>query len=282
MPFEFGKPMLDDRALEDAGICARTLHKWYLTMCSKGKKENQLSMTFTDKALLRTGDGTNNNALAVKDLFDLFKFLPMDIALVKFYELYLCRKNQASPPKDFAFLDPAGVSTGSKLEAKDKVRYISNALKDMTGNNKKYLMIPFNEENHWILIVIVPTYNAALYLDSLGSRRRTHNGTSQLIKSAYDQYLKETVDYRPPSGLELEQKYNFECHKHSSTDLCGFYVCHHMRLIVEKLKGDPADLKLPSRQLTKHELSCVREELSLFINTEVIDKHGQYHLPYLK
>jgi hypothetical protein len=87
MPFEFGKPMLGDRALEEAGICARTLHKWYLTMCSKGRSKDQLSMTFTDDALVRTGDGPNNNALNVKDLFDLFNFRPMDIALVKFYEL---------------------------------------------------------------------------------------------------------------------------------------------------------------------------------------------------
>lgn len=86
MAFVFGKPMLDEDALEAAGICARTLHKWYMTM-SKVGSENELSMTFTDDALFRIGEGRNNNALVVKDLFDLFNFGPMDIALVKFYEL---------------------------------------------------------------------------------------------------------------------------------------------------------------------------------------------------
>jgi hypothetical protein len=226
-------------------------------------------MTFTDDALVRTGDGPNNNALNVKDLFDLFNFRPMDIALVKFYELYLCRAKQVSPPKDFAFLDPAGVSTGSP---DDIVGYISNALTKMRG--KKYLMIPFNKRDHWILIVIVPLYSVALYLNSLPSLC-IHDEISQLIKRAYDQYLKRI--HWDTFGIEFKQRYNVECHQQGSTDLCGFYVCHHMRLIMEKLEGNPEDFKLPSRQLTNHELSCVREELSLFINTEVIDTRGLYH-----
>ena len=86
MPFVFGDRMLDDAALEEAGICARTLHKWYLTMVKQGRREGQLSMTFTDE-FLRTGPGPNINTLDIKDIFDLLNFHPMEIVLVKSYEL---------------------------------------------------------------------------------------------------------------------------------------------------------------------------------------------------
>ena len=58
-------------------------------------------------------------------------------------------------------------------------RYIASGL--LGCRNKDYVLMPFHQNFHWILIVIVPKWNKVYYLDSLSKNKMDFTVVSQVI-----------------------------------------------------------------------------------------------------
>lgn len=80
------------------------------------------------------------------------------------------------------FLDPQLLSvTAMEFDRSSMVDYVTRGLRIFA--KKEYIMFGHNTGGHWILVVIIPKWDKALYLDSDRNRGRDHS----LLKGVLDE-----------------------------------------------------------------------------------------------
>ncbi|PUZ45798.1 hypothetical protein GQ55_8G253700 [Panicum hallii var. hallii] len=267
--YKYRQPMLVGQNLNDAGGYVLKLHEWYLDE-SKRKEENEFNVTFYYRR--KTGQSNLHSTTTVKDnklrfvvnywdklfysqdsltsitvvpdeMSRLFNFGEMGFNLLRSYELFLINECENSGKNHVAFLEPFFIMDDKKNELKsipdeDAEGYITAAIRKFK-DNKAFIMIPFYERAHWILVVIVPEYRSVWYLNS---KRDFNTSTTMfdLIARAY----------KNVAGIKLTR-----INKKTGNEECGFYVCYHMRLLSELQRQEAIIDDVP---LTKHRMDTVR------------------------
>jgi hypothetical protein len=271
--YKYRQPMLVGQNLNDAEGYVLKLHEWYLDE-SKRKEENEFNVTFYYRR--KTGQSNLHSTTTVKDnklrfvvnywdklfysqdgltsitvvpdeMSRLFNFGEMGFNLLRSYELFLINECENSGKNHVAFLEPFFIMDDKKNELKsipdeDAEGYITAAIRKFK-DNKAFIMIPFYERAHWILVVIVPEYRSVWYLNS----KRDFNTSATM----FDLIARA---YKNVAGIKLT-RINKKCHLQTGNEECGFYVCYHMRLLSELQRQEAIIDDVP---LTKHRMDTVR------------------------
>ena len=85
-----------------------------------------------------------------------------------------------SSKSPIGFLDPRLVAIDTINEDASFVEnYITKAL--LAHHDKEFVLMPYNEHFHWILIVIIPKWNKAIYLDSLSKNKSKYTAIAEIL-----------------------------------------------------------------------------------------------------
>lgn len=117
------------------------------------------------------------------------------------------------------FLDPAIVTQDNiKADRKNTGQYLKRAL--INGQDKAYFMLPFNKNFHWILLVIEPSENKVVYLDSMRmSTTHEWEDLKGLLNAVFKSYVKGGGKHNAAMGMELRhiEKFPVSVYSHFSS-----------------------------------------------------------------
>lgn len=201
----------------------------------------------------------------------------LDASVMRCWTLYMAR--EAREQKILVgFLDPHQV-TGERIkpsnnEADHVKAWLVQAM--LAEQDKEYIFLPYNQEFHWILIVLLPKYGRAVWLDSFKDSATKHDWTdvTDLLNRAYE------TSNPGASGSTLVHDTSFTCHQQpTGTNLCGYYVMHHMKLIFEhtSVTNEKVLPKFDRGSLQSVVLKNLRDELHNFIIAQVLTPGGEFY-----
>ncbi|KAL6879629.1 hypothetical protein ACP4OV_012288 [Aristida adscensionis] len=187
--------------------------------------------------------------------------------------------------KPVGFIDPNPMSStqllGSEESRKDVKAYLTRALSHFHNARKDYIMFPYSiiseaKTSHWVLLVIILKDNMVWYLDSASHIKRDYTCLIGVIDETCDSFF----SMHNMKKSKLTHITDFECHQQPPGDACGFYVCHHMALIMEEsTKKKPQEIKIPKRTLTDHELNQVTQEVAFCLMLDTIPAQSEFYYP---
>ncbi|TVU40529.1 hypothetical protein EJB05_13996, partial [Eragrostis curvula] len=235
------------------------------------KKKKGLVAAFKRQHFLRSAD-SEFFYVGFSDVYELFNFDALDVSILRCYTLSMIKEARA---KSFSvgFLDPEVMTLSTICDDKSYVvDYVTRAFGKYA--KKKCIMFAHNPENHWILIAIVPEWHKVLFLDSYRSSPRNHAMLKDVIDEAFLSYC--SAYGMPHKKLTYVTK--FPCHQQGCTQECGFYTAHHMRLALGLLNVERAEqFEVLTTSLKRPVLEDIREQISWFIMSEIVDKNGEFY-----
>ncbi|TVU06562.1 hypothetical protein EJB05_49783, partial [Eragrostis curvula] len=265
-----GEPLLQPYLLDVAGLATSTLHNHYMNL-SMAKKKKGLVAAFKRQHFLRSAD-SEFFYVGFSDVYELFNFDALDVSILRCYTLSMIKEARA---KSFSvgFLDPEVMTLSTICDDKSYVvDYVTRAFGKYA--KKKCIMFAHNPGNHWILIAIVPEWHKVLFLDSYRSSPRNHAMLKDVIDEAFLSYC--SAYGMPHKKLTYVTK--FPCHQQGCTQECGFYTAHHMRLALGLLNVERAEqFEVLTTSLKRPVLEDIREQISWFIMSEIVDKNGEFY-----
>lgn len=106
---------------------------------------------------------------------------------------FLTYRCEACVKNHLAFLEPVSITPSDMITStpEEAEAYIKKALKKFK-NNKTFIVIPFYERKHWILIVILPQFAEVWYLNSV-STFTTSEEMRELIGRYVDSCLENFI-----------------------------------------------------------------------------------------
>ncbi|XP_078152751.1 uncharacterized protein LOC144547936 [Carex rostrata] len=163
-----------------------------------------------------------------------------------------------------ALLDPGRIN-GMMLEwyEDDCVDYLRKAMHHARGDQKKFLLLPYNQSSHWCLLVIVPLENTIYVMDSSRPDKSITTQQSKrvmpVIIKAFWQYLKEGgVQSTGKSRNKMNGLWK-ECPQQIGGWECGYYTMIFMFHFVESIQ-----FKWPEYPYSSKSKSYSKEQLDHF------------------
>ena len=85
-----------------------------------------------------------------------------------------------SSKSPIGFLDPRLVAIDTINEDASFIEsYITSTL--LAHCDKEFVLMPYNEHFHWILIVLIPKWNKAIYVDSLSKKKSKYTAIAEIL-----------------------------------------------------------------------------------------------------
>ncbi|KAL6654028.1 hypothetical protein ACP70R_007493 [Stipagrostis hirtigluma subsp. patula] len=274
--FKFGQPMMRASELQMAGACTVELHNYYVTRCRE--KKSSFTVFFQRKHFLTKDDYF---IVTFASLYGLFNIDRLDMSLLRCFTLYMIleTKKKSQP---VGFLDPQVLSLSSIEDQRDYAKsYVARQLSHYAASKEcEYVMVPYNDAEHWILVLICLKRNLVLYLDSAISENRDFSILTGLLDEAFETFIAIGPQKKRQGNPKLRHETKFPCHQQPSSNVCGFYVAHHM-LCAAAATGlkNTEDLTMPNGPIEYRALSELREDLATFLVSKVISSTGEFHCP---
>ncbi|KAL6874402.1 hypothetical protein ACP4OV_013422 [Aristida adscensionis] len=182
---EFTAPILPRDEIAWLGGEALALHNYYMT----ASRENKKSITLFVKPKHFLKGDEDYVVVNFCDSYDLYHHTALDVSIVsshsggKISQLAFSTQMQCHLP------------INSSEEGRNEVKkYLVRALSHFQNARKQYIIFAYNsisaaKSSHWILVVIVPSHNKVLYLDSPRHIKLDYTDLIDLLDAAYDTYL---------------------------------------------------------------------------------------------
>ncbi|KAA0062102.1 uncharacterized protein E6C27_scaffold89G004530 [Cucumis melo var. makuwa] len=190
---------------------------------------------------------TINDFLAYESLKDFTSMRPIATACLDAYIMYLYTRMESSRTLNlYNFVDVGSISCGSSKE--ERAQLLTARL--LGTDYDQLLLIPYNSGNHWTLVVINLTKDAAFWIDPL--------------KNRIDLDVTEVAERSSHLYVYLQ------CPKQSGVVECGYYVMRFMRDIIMSTSTSIIQIMKDSpRAYTQDDIDCIRSEWTEFVGKHV-------------
>nr|ABB47541.1 transposon protein, putative, CACTA, En/Spm sub-class [Oryza sativa Japonica Group] len=270
--FTLGMPLVGDDALFKMGPACKELHGYYMEKSNARRKNRETSMLGQHEGQLFLGP-TAFIAVDFKDLWDLYRVRAIDTNLLKCYFLLTWKHVHCKAPH-VALLDPAVVNeTTLKNDRANMVAYIKDCL--FARQDKDFIMCAYNQQRHWILLVITPKWSLVHYLNSnIKPEIYDWSAIESALNEAWDQYVARDGKHKDRHP-KLGHKKDFPIRQQVG-DQCGFHVYHNMRSFAEKVTLlDPEEF---ISRIPEINFEIIREEIAQFILDDILSPKGMFRV----
>ncbi|KAJ4751371.1 heat shock protein 70 [Rhynchospora pubera] len=180
-----------------------------------------------------THDGDVKFNVNVEDIVECFKREELSQSIVKFYcwfwmEELSTRQEENEFSKSITVLDPELLAEWKfKHEELGAVNYLTRAFMD---NPSSYLVLPYNQQFHWVVLVINVEKRTVHFVDSL-ERKNPKLYIKPFISSVYKRYLVEAGRYSQKSRTGFDW-YRIKGPIQRGGIECGYFTMLNMRAIL--------------------------------------------------
>ncbi|KAA0053269.1 transposase [Cucumis melo var. makuwa] len=179
--------------------------------------------------------------IMIESLKDFTSMRPIATACLDAYIMYLYTRMESSRTLNlYKFVDVGSISCRSSKE--ERAQLLTARL--LGTDYDQLLLIPYNFENHWTLVVINLMKGAAFWIDPLKNR----------------------ID---PDVTEVVERV-VKCPKQSGVVECGYYVMRFMRDIIMSTSTSIIQIMKDSpRAYTQDDIDCIRSEWAEFVGKHI-------------
>ncbi|KAJ4784357.1 NADH-ubiquinone oxidoreductase chain 5 [Rhynchospora pubera] len=169
----------------------------------------------------------------VEDIVECFKREELSQSIVKFYcwfwmEELSTRQEENEFSKSITVLDPELLAEWKfKHEELGAVNYLTRAFME---NPSSYLVLPYNQQFHWVVLVINVEKRTVHFVDSL-ERKNPKLYIKPFISSVYKRYLVEAGRYSQKSRTGFDW-YRIKGPIQRGGTECGYFTMLNMRAIL--------------------------------------------------
>ncbi|XP_056682872.1 uncharacterized protein [Spinacia oleracea] len=205
----------------------------------------------------------HGTAWVTKD--DICEFLKVDMLNISMIQVFMrsLQFDDFSSDSHIGWLDPQSISGASCMNNRAEVsQYLDDGIRQCTKAKNKFILAPYFEDLHWMLLVICVSSHTIYQFDSC----RRDPLRSVLVKSLLNKVLMK-MNVKKSA---LPQWKSVKCAQQEGGVECGYYVMKFMHDIFKSCK-EVQDLekvfKTPREEpFTKKELDEVRDKWAIYFN----------------
>ncbi|KAJ1698873.1 hypothetical protein LUZ63_007385 [Rhynchospora breviuscula] len=214
-----------------------------------------------------TYDGEVKFNVNVDDIVECFKREELNYTILKFYSWYWMEELSTGelPSNTITVLDPEMLAEGKfKHEEPATVDYLMRACLQYPSS---YLVLPYNQDRHWVLIVVNIEKRTIHFVDSL-ERRNPKLYIKPFISSIYKQYLMEIGKYSPKIKTEFDW-YRIKGPIQKGGKEYGYFTMLNMRVFINtwRMLGEiPQIIEPVGLPYAKEDIDAVVSEVMDFMH----------------
>nr|TKW01054.1 hypothetical protein SEVIR_8G151800v2 [Setaria viridis] len=255
-PFELGKPLARPELVRKLSTKMYEFHLWYMDQLAK----ERVMFTLRVKTIDFFGEGEKLLWLEFKDIYEVYHQDALDVSLISAYVLMLIQRCRRESYFNIGVMDPALVNQHQiRDQPKDTLERIYKFLEQQ--NYKQYILLPYNFNFHWILLVIMIDQSNVIVLDSLRKPKYKYQDIQGMLNFAWKRFCMTRRG-------EFKEKLTFSTTFPVRNNLCGYYVYEHMYHFVRD--------KVILDNITESFLE-IQEALMGFLVDEVINRKGEFY-----
>nr|TKW22537.1 hypothetical protein SEVIR_4G235100v2 [Setaria viridis] len=237
-----GKPLVWPQLVDRVPTKMYKLHQWYMEASANGLLI--LEVRIGDQHYFRGDDIIN---VPLEELYFLYNQDALDKSLISSW-IQTCRRKGYY---DIGFMDPDIINESTIRDRPNQT--LKNIYKFLDNQHyKKYILLPYNFNFHWIFLVIAIDRSAARFCRHLAGE------------------FKEELDFKP----------EFPClRQNPGNNLSGYYVCEFIHYFVGPKRITDHEFRLHMKEalLETEKIRAIQEQLSGFLLDEVVNPAGEFH-----
>ncbi|XP_019159733.1 PREDICTED: uncharacterized protein LOC109156354 [Ipomoea nil] len=211
-------PFIDDDGLQPLGKSGKRLHNLIRRM--------PLDLDYFELGLdydIFHHTNMSNIFVMIEDIKDLFTMDWLDVSIIQVFIVYahqLCKDFEVN---SIGFMCPTQFAKGNfDLNEDDVTAYIGNTM--VTMKDKTFILAPYHQANHWLLLVLHASSRIVYVLDPLNCRRKIE------VKQAVNMAFRTSAIQRGQRIMGNANWKYVKCPQQPDSDECGYCI---MRFIYD-------------------------------------------------
>nr|TKW28376.1 hypothetical protein SEVIR_3G314500v2 [Setaria viridis] len=258
--YEYGQELVRPILVNHLPTKMYKLHQWYMQAASNGYAVMEVRISHEHYF-----HGDDIVQMPLEELFQLYNQEALDKSLISCWVLiemqYYCRMGY----HEVSFMDPS-IIFQDNLRDKQK-QTLKNIFKFLDKHrDKRRILLPWNFEYHWVLIIIIPDQSLVIVWDSLRKSKGKIDDIMNALNKCWTQ-LRQT--HKGDFKEQLDLHTDFPCvRQQEGTHLCGYYVCDFIHEFMMNKKEKLLDTEV---------FKAIQDQLCGFLLDEVTNPTGEFH-----